>query len=77
MGKKSWIASSPSLLAMTLNKKISRIACGDPGVCQSVIASDCRILVEHDLFGKPVATFPDHALKRDRVGNRGTLFCFT
>jgi hypothetical protein len=22
-------------------------------------------LMEHDLFGKPVSTFPDHALKRD------------
>jgi hypothetical protein len=21
-------------------------------------------LLEHDLFGKPVSTFPDHALKR-------------
>jgi hypothetical protein len=24
-------------------------------------------LFEHDLFGKPLHTFPDHALKRDGV----------
>ena len=26
--------------------------------------SDSRILMEHDLFGKPDSTFPDHALNR-------------
>jgi hypothetical protein len=27
-------------------------------------------MFEHDLFGKPVSTFPDHALAQ-RLGNRG------
>jgi hypothetical protein len=30
--------------------------------------SRSRSLVEHDLFGKPVSTFPDHALKIHVVG---------
>jgi hypothetical protein len=41
-------------------------------------------LFEHDLFGKPVPTFPDHALERiavtadsvsGRSARRGGLFC--
>src|SRR5205814_3285615 len=30
--------------------------------------SRSRFLIEHDLFGKPVSTFPDHAL--DRAADR-------
>src|ERR1043166_7440349 len=29
------------------------------------------ILVEHDLFGKPVSTFPDHALKTGSSSRHG------
>jgi hypothetical protein len=29
------------------------------------------ILVEHDLFGKPASTFPDHALSAGRVPSNG------
>jgi hypothetical protein len=30
-------------------------------------ASRSSFLFEHDLFGKPVSTFPDHALERGTV----------
>ena len=36
-----------------------------------IVPSSVNILVEHDLFGKPVSTFPDHALSGSRLGVRG------
>jgi hypothetical protein len=32
-----------------------------------------RFLIEHDLFGKQVTTFPDHALEADRARRKGFL----
>jgi hypothetical protein len=34
----------------------------------------CAFLIEHDLFGKPASTFPDHALN---VPERSLIFAFT
>ena len=39
----------------------------DPPVepCKNVHGSSGEVLFAHDLIGKPVPTFPDHALPRD------------
>jgi hypothetical protein len=39
------------------------------------LGSDCTLtfLVEHDLFGKPASTFPDHALRTGGLCYSGLL----
>ena len=43
---------------------------GPPVSLRITAVRRANILVEHDLFGKPVSTFPDHALNR---GSRGLI----
>src|ERR1700730_322046 len=46
----------------TTSSSVNRPANGSPRW-----ARGAELLVEHDLFGKPVSTFPDHALKPRQV----------
>jgi hypothetical protein len=59
----------PAILPWSLNfgwrpsfRVVSRAPCPRPAA--GLLLDD---LVEHDLSGKPVSTFPDHALAHDRL----------
>src|SRR5215470_4302231 len=59
------------------SKNSKRPKCSPFKSCSTTTSMDPKslTLLEHDLFGKPLHTFPDHALKKQRQREGTAAYC--